>query len=309
MGYVTSFVTSLVRRPAYALLLAAIAGCVSVPAEQRALSLSEEGKVTTQSLACETTERAELGNAARLGEATLDGKAFRVLTWNIHKEEDSGWETDLTRFAGANDLLLLQEVTLRQSVRQVIEDAKLGWVMASSFVYRDDDIGVLTASRVKPVAVCTQRVSEPLLRLPKSAVVSWFRIAGSEQTLAVVNLHAINFSLTLGNYREQFKGLTDLLATHEGPIIFAGDLNTWWQSRLDVLDETAKRLQLTPITFTGEPKLFFGHQLDHILVRGLEVVEAQAVAVKSSDHNPVGATLRLKSVEPVGRAAGLPAQR
>jgi endonuclease/exonuclease/phosphatase (EEP) superfamily protein YafD len=296
---VSSLFTSLVRRHAGALLLVLIAGCVSVPQEQRALSLGEEGKVTTQSLACETTEPAALREAARRGEATLDGKAFRVLTWNLHKEEDTGWETDLARFAGGNDLLLLQEVTLRQPLRQVIEDAKLRWVMASSFVYREDDIGVLTASRVKPVAVCTQRMTEPLLRLPKSAVVSWFRIAGSEQTLAVANLHAINFSLTLGNYREQFKGLADLLATHEGPIIFAGDLNTWWQARLDVLDETAKRLQLTPVIFGGEPKLFFGHELDHILVRGLEVVDAQAIAVKSSDHNPVGATLRLKGAEPV----------
>jgi endonuclease/exonuclease/phosphatase (EEP) superfamily protein YafD len=40
--------------------------------------------------------------------------------------------------------------------------------------------------------------------------------------------------------------------------------------------------------------VFFGHQLDHILVRGLDVVDAEAIPVESSDHNPVRATFRLR---------------
>jgi endonuclease/exonuclease/phosphatase (EEP) superfamily protein YafD len=39
--------------------------------------------------------------------------------------------------------------------------------------------------------------------------------------------------------------------------------------------------------------LFFGKQLDHILVRGLAVVDVEAIPVESSDHNPMVATLRV----------------
>ena len=39
---------------------------------------------------------------------------------------------------------------------------------------------------------------------------------------------------------------------------------------------------------------FLGQQVDYVFVRGLDVVDAEAPAVESSDHNPVIATLRLQ---------------
>jgi endonuclease/exonuclease/phosphatase (EEP) superfamily protein YafD len=38
---------------------------------------------------------------------------------------------------------------------------------------------------------------------------------------------------------------------------------------------------------------FLGQQVDHLYVRGLEVVSASTPSVQSSDHNPVLATLRI----------------
>jgi hypothetical protein len=61
------------------------------------------------------------------------------------------------------------------------------WVVASSFLYSSIDIGVVTGCRKQPLASCTQRAVEPLLRIPKSAVITWFRLAGREDTLAVVD--------------------------------------------------------------------------------------------------------------------------
>jgi endonuclease/exonuclease/phosphatase (EEP) superfamily protein YafD len=61
-----------------------------------------------------------------------------------------------------------------------------------------------------------------------------------------------------------------------------------------VVDAAARRLGLTEIAFTDDRRrLFFGHQLDHIYTRGLDVVTSSAITVTSSDHNPVMATLRL----------------
>ena len=214
----------------------------------------------------------------------------------FYKESDAGWDRDLAAIAARNDLVLLQEVTLAPSVREILLAANLRWVMASSFEYANYDIGAITASHIGPVASCTQRALEPILRLPKSAIVSWFALRGTTQTLAVVNVHAINFSLSVDAYRAQFMALADTLADHTGPIIFAGDLNTWSSARSKVVDDVAARLQLSEIEFADDKRtLFFGRQLDHVLVRGLRVVASAAIPVRSSDHNPVTATLALSN--------------
>lgn len=223
----------------------------------------------------------------------LDPARIRIATWNIHKEEDAGWEADLARLAAASDIVLLQEATLIDPLQAALKDAGLSWVMASSFLYRDVDIGVLSAARVPFVAHCTQRVTEPLLRLPKSSVVTWLPIAGTPRTLAVANVHSINFSLLLDEYESQFDAVATALAEHDGPIVLAGDLNTWTDDRLAALDRVAQRLKLTAIPFEAGRSKFLGREVDHILVRGLAVTSAASIAVRSSDHNPVTAVLRL----------------
>ena len=164
-------------------------------------------------------------------------------------------------------------------MRDILRDAGLRWVMASSFLYRDNDIGVVTASRAATVAHCTQRVTEPLLRLPKSSVVTWLPLRGSGKTLAVANIHSINFALTLGTYEEQFDGVAQALAGHDGPVILAGDLNTWTDARLAALKKVAAQLGLSEIPFEEGRSQFFGREVDHILVRGLVVESAGAIAV------------------------------
>jgi endonuclease/exonuclease/phosphatase (EEP) superfamily protein YafD len=273
---------------------AALAGCVTLTVEPRALLLDSQGKVEVQSLACSGPAFAARRTDGMAAAEALDGSAIRLLTWNVHKQDDPGWDRDLARFAAANDVVLLQEAVLRPSLREIIEGAGMRWVMASSFIYSDADIGVVTGSRKVPLMSCTQRVVEPLIRIPKSGVISWFRLAGRDDTLAVVNVHAINFALILTGYRAQLEALGDALADHPGPIIFAGDLNTWTDSRNDIMRAVAKRLGMTEIAFKEDKRtVFLGKQLDHIYVRGLELVDAEAIPVKSSDHNPVHATFRV----------------
>jgi endonuclease/exonuclease/phosphatase (EEP) superfamily protein YafD len=270
-----------------------LAGCVVLTDQPRALIDGPDG-VAVRTLPCAAAvETARAWVPAEPPAAALDPSAIRVTTWNLHKEADDGWGADLARFAASTDALLLQEVTLADPVREILRDAKLRWVMASSFIYRDADIGVVTATRMPPIASCTQRAVEPLLRLPKSAVVTWLPLASSAATLAVANLHAINFTLTLGEYRDQLAALADTLAAHDGPIVLAGDFNTWNDERLAALQKVAARLRLTEIPLAEGRSRFLGKEVDHIYVRGLAVVRASAIPVTSSDHNPVTAVLRL----------------
>jgi endonuclease/exonuclease/phosphatase (EEP) superfamily protein YafD len=280
----------------FAALLAVVpllASCISITVDPRGLTPRRDGTVEARTLPCPPaggTHGAPVGDAA----GALDPRAIRLVAWNLHKQADAGWERDLSRLAEGYDLLLLQEVTLGDPLRGIIADHDLSWVMASSFLYLDDDVGVLTAARVAPVATCTQRAVEPLIRLPKSAVVAWFPVRGERESLAVVNVHAINFSLSLDAYAAQFRALGDALAGHAGPIVVAGDFNTWTDGRSGVVRDFAAGLGLVELTFAIDLRSrFFGRQFDHILVRGLEAVDAIAIPVTSSDHNPVAATLRV----------------
>lgn len=274
-----------------ALAAAVVAGCVTIADAPRALV---DGPFGFRAAVLDCAAAAAAARAAPAATAGVDPAAFRVLTWNIHKEDDDGWQDDLARFAARNDALLLQEVVLQDALTAILREAGLAWVMASSFAYQSADIGVLTASRVPPVGSCTQRIAEPLLAIPKSAVIIWLPVAGTSATVAVANVHAINFALTTDAYEAQFAALADVLAAHDGPIVVGGDLNTWSDARHAVVQRFAARLGLAEVAFAQDGRTrFLGRQVDHLLVRGLAVVGSATAEVTSSDHNPAAAVLRV----------------
>ena len=293
-----------VKRLASSVLLAALCGCITLTVEPRAVVSVPGGTARVMTLKCGAVDRVlQAAGEGKTADA-LDRRPLRLLVWNIHKQGDSGWERDLSAFATASDVVLLQESVLRPPLRDILEDSGLRWVMASSFLLGADDIGVLTATRIAPIASCTQRVVEPLIRIPKSAVISWLPIsdprtdarddarAGSRETLAIANVHSINFELAPDVYRAQLEALADALAGHRGPIIFAGDFNTWNDARDAVVAEIAARLGLTELNLRVDQRaVFFGRHLDHIFIRGLQLIDVGAIPVTSSDHNPLAATL------------------
>jgi endonuclease/exonuclease/phosphatase (EEP) superfamily protein YafD len=293
---------TVVKWLASSVLLAVLCGCITLTVEPRAIVSVPGGNARVMTLNCEAVAR--VLRAADEGEAAdaLDRRPLRLLVWNIHKQGDAGWERDLSGFAAASDVMLLQETVLQPPLRDILDDSGLRWVMASSFLLGADDNGVLTATRIAPIATCTQRAVEPLIRIPKSAVISWLPITGtrtdtrtgSRETLAIANVHSINFELALDAYRSQLEALADALAGHRGPIIFAGDFNTWNDARDEVVAEIAARLGLTELNLRVDQRaVFFGRHLDHIFIRGLQLIDVGAIPVTSSDHNPLAATLRI----------------
>jgi len=287
-----------VKRLASSVLLAALCGCITLTVEPRAVVSDMGGAARVTTLKCEAIDGLLRAAGEGEGAGALHRHPLRLLVWNIHKQGDSGWERDLSGFAAASDVMLLQETVLQPPLRDILDDSGLRWVMASSFLLGADDNGVLTATRIAPIATCTQRAVEPLIRIPKSAVISWLPITdtrtGSRETLAIANVHSINFELALDAYRSQLEALADALAGHRGPIIFAGDFNTWNDARDEVVAEIAARLGLTELILrVDERAVFFGRHLDHIFTRGLQLIDVGAIPVTSSDHNPLTATLRI----------------
>ena len=114
------------------------------------------------------------------------------------------------------------------------------WVMASSFLYKDTDIGVLTATRAVPVAHCTLRVVEPLH--PAAEVVGRDLVAAQRLDQdARGRQRALDQLLPdcSTSYEAQLAGVADAFADHDGPIILAGDLNTWTDARLAAVHNVA----------------------------------------------------------------------
>jgi endonuclease/exonuclease/phosphatase (EEP) superfamily protein YafD len=279
-------------RAAALLLVVALGGCATITREQQAFVLDGHGRAIAQPLPCRGLDPIGASNAAE----PLP-RRVRVVSWNLHKNEDGGWDVDLARFAAEADLMLVQEAALDGALQRVLAAARYDWILGSSFQLFDGRVtGVLTAARVRPATACTQRFFEPLLGLPKATVVARYRVQGSADTLAVANVHSINFSLALGDYRRQLEAIADELGGHRGPIILAGDFNTWSRARLAVVAEVAATLGLEPIVFEKDERArFFGEKVDFLFVRGLDVERAETPVVSSSDHNPVIATLRVRS--------------
>ncbi len=274
-------------------LVAALGACASVPPQERLLTPQPNQEVTALAQPC-TTDRVLKPAPKPAPAAALDGRQIRVLSWNLHKGEDKGWERDLAQFAGQHDLLLLQEAVLLPSLTAVLDQSGHGWQMAGAFSWRGVERGVMTASRVPAFDGCTTRNFEPLFPIPKSALITRYVLSGSETTLAVANLHGVNFSLGVGHLREQIEGVAAELARHRGPVVLGGDFNTWSQARHAVLVEVADRLGLTAVHLVEDGrKRVFGLALDHLFVRGLSVLQARAPEVTSSDHNPIMVTLSL----------------
>ena len=280
-----------------ALALLAIAGgraaCASNPHTEKLLLPLKDGGAAAIAQPCgQARSPIPAGVRAAAGPA-LDPRRLRVVSWNIHKGEDDGWQADLGRYVSENDLVLLQEAVLSTPMRGVIERAGHDWRMSGAFSVKGEERGVLVAARASPVDGCVLREPEPLFRVPKSALVTRFPLVGTSQTLAVSNLHGINFTVVLlGSFRSQLEAVAKELQGHDGPIVFAGDFNTWTEGRHAILQEVAERLKLKPVQVSPDGRRrTLGLPLDHLYVRGFSVVEAKAPEVKSSDHNPILVTL------------------
>lgn len=228
----------------------------------------------------------------RASSNALSGEELRVLIWNVHKGRDDEWIGDFRTIAADSDLVLLQEAHLHRE----FADGLVGlprWDLVEAWHWRNAPTGVLTGSDVAPLRVHALEHREPLLRTEKSALVTEYRIAGSEQTLLVANMHLINFTINTRAFRAQLAEVAALLREHQGPVILSGDLNTWRAERRAIVHEIAAALGLAEVAFDGPRKQFLRFPLDHVFYRGLTVQATEVPAVGSSDHNPLLVTFRI----------------
>lgn len=222
---------------------------------------------------------------------------LRVLSWNVHKGKDQGWQGDLERLAQGADLVLLQEAIPDQAMLQPNNDS-VHWSFAPGYEMAEQLTGVLTTGRFDANLVCHIQHYEPWIKTPKATNIMRYSVQGYAADLLVINTHVINFTIGTRAFKAQLADIEHALASHQGPVILAGDFNTWRAARMSELRATALEYGLTEIVFENDRRSFkFGHALDHMFVKGLKVNLASSWSLDSSDHNPLFATLEFEPVE------------
>ena len=215
-------------------------------------------------------------------------------SWNIEKGNDPRWLDDLLTHQTPPELILLQEAFIPSPF-----DALGGPVVYESFsegyLAGSLQTGVLSVARVRPQLHCALTTEEPWLATPKATTVTRYGLAGSEQALLVVNAHMVNFEWGVASFVQQWTEIEQVLEQHPGPLIVAGDFNTWNFERVEVLEGVKRRHDLTSVTFSPDLRTsFFGFPLDHVLLRNLNTTQAKVRVSNKSDHNPLWVNFELQ---------------
>lgn len=227
----------------------------------------------------------------------VDGR-LGLLVWNIYKQNEANWQTALDAYAKDAQLMMLQEASLSDEFKAWIGKQSWGASYVSAFEVFDVGAGVLNLATSLPVEACAYTALEPWILLPKSGLYARYKLSNG-QSLAVINIHAINFTIGTNEYKKQIQELEEAISTHQGPVIMAGDFNTWSDKRTQELLGLTQRLGLNEVNFTPDDRRLFvnGLPLDHVFYRGLKLVEAKSIATDASDHNPMQVSFELEANE------------
>jgi endonuclease/exonuclease/phosphatase (EEP) superfamily protein YafD len=230
-----------------------------------------------------------------MGNAPQDalGPSIEVLLWNVFKCKKSGWHEDFVSLIKHKDVVLLQEAVLNSRFDfQFTRSREHQWIMARSFKNMRDNVenGIKTGCRVAAIehTFAASAHSEPITKTKKMSLACLYPIANSHQQLLVVNAHLINF-VSIDKFMSHLKGVFEVLNAHRGPVIMAGDFNTWNRQRLKYLQSLATAFALNEVVITRRPRMhhLFQH-LDHIYCRGLRTNHVHVhTNIHTSDHFPV----------------------
>ncbi|MGL5947844.1 MAG: endonuclease/exonuclease/phosphatase family protein [Aeromonas sp.] len=228
-------------------------------------------------------------------------REFSLTVWNIYKGKKPNWQAGLDAHAKGQDLLMLQETTDAPAMRNWLQHNAYQWRQMQAFKQEGISYGVMTAAKSLDAFSCGVRTPEPLLRIPKSGLVSLYPLAEDPDGLLVINLHAINFSFSMARFRQQLYDLTELMRIHQGPVIMAGDFNSWSEKRTRWLEGFVNELGLKQAKMSPDQRLRVSdYPLDHIFYRSLKLLEANSPASDASDHAPI--TARFRALHTVPKA-------
>ncbi len=225
----------------------------------------------------------------------VSAQELNVLVWNVYKgQRGSRFHEDFKRLANPADFILLQEAVLDQHMPKIWQEhfGEHQWIMAQSFQYSKaaTSTGVCIGAKWSASAVeyLFAKGREFFWFTPKISLFSEFDFAG--QKALIVSTHLLNF-VTIEIFTASLNEIAEKISHFSGPVLLAGDFNTWNAKRYKAMKSIFANLQLEHVIFDHDKRFL---KLDHIFVRGFSITAAQIHhQVSSSDHYPLEIKLRL----------------
>ena len=220
--------------------------------------------------------------------------SFRVCVWNWHKCTERKWQEEFTALCREHDLFLAQEVRLEPAVLDTLKQSRFTWHTAAAFLspLKKFPTGIAAGAQVAAEDIsCQSMAREPLVGLPKMTLRLFYPMTHTR--LCVINVHAVNFT-GIKPFEKTLQYMAQLINDTKGPVLLAGDFNTWNTRRVQALQEMVTQLELTEVPFTPDTRTqYLRRPVDYLFIRGLEVLNAQVLPCASSDHRPLSAALRI----------------
>lgn len=219
---------------------------------------------------------------------------LNVLVWNVYKgQRGSHFREDFKQLAAGMDFILIQEALMDEHMPKLWKEnfKDYHWSMAQSFKYRKNDhtTGVCIGSRYTPdkLEYIRAKSRELWWFTPKISLLSEYDFSGVK--VLFVCTHMLNFVRTKV-FLHAMNEIAEKIAAFDGPVVLAGDFNTWNVQRYLAMKEMFHDLKLEHVDFDQDWRLI---RLDHVFVRGFSVQKAKVHhAVESSDHFPLELTLK-----------------
>jgi len=210
----------------------------------------------------------------------------KAIIWNVYKGGKDALASEYKNLAKESDFVLLQEVT--NHLKDTICLKKTDCYFSTAFQYKETAFGLATVSKhpaFEAISLQSDEV-EPILLTPKNSLITKYELNGSPIT--IVNTHGINF-VGLAAFKVQIREVSEYLWKVQGPIIWAGDFNTWNFQRINFLKEITNLYEMDEVAFDNKDciKTFMGHNLDRAFTRNIKVKSAKCQKRKGSDHNPL----------------------
>ena len=203
--------------------------------------------------------------------------------WDVAllQEAPPRWREALARELGSESAITLTSRNFGAPIRSWIADRWPNLIKSNEG--GSNQLLVRAPWRIEEVREYT------MTRVPERRRMLWARLAGPDDAgLAVANLHGSVDSVTGAS--EQLLGAAKRAVEWAGelPLVFGGDLNLRPSRQAEVFDQLAQRFGLGPPTARDA--------IDHLLARGLDVVEAprRGPTLPLSDHDYVTASVGMR---------------
>jgi endonuclease/exonuclease/phosphatase (EEP) superfamily protein YafD len=216
---------------------------------------------------------------------------FSILCWNVHKNNNNfSFSNYMQEFTQKKpiDFFLFQEADFKHEME--LNLPSLTYNAAANLEKGSAFYGVLTASKCKTVhSQHFLSQGKELLLGPRKSLLLTKHAFEDETPLLILNLHAINFRENRHYYKE-IDHVIKIIDDYDGPMIIAGDFNSWNKGRMKFLHTKMSDLNFTAVPFSKNDKVksFMKNHLDFIFYRGIKLLEYSIERNhKLSDHHPL----------------------